>query len=124
MTGILTDERRYAISEIQKWNDKNFERELDSWCTEHEWNKSHQIRKIKRTSVKKFEKKRRIRENIKGIRDLILEEKWNITPEHKAWYYCTEKDSSVIFEVKVVVKGLNNYYRKNSWKHAEKFRKN
>ena len=29
--------------------------------------------------------------------------------------------SSVIFKVKGV-KGFNNYYRKNLWKHAEKFR--
>ena len=32
--------------------------------------------------------------------------------------------SSVIFKVKVGVKGFNNYYRINSGKHAEKFRRN
>ena len=32
--------------------------------------------------------------------------------------------SSVIFKVKVVIKGFNNYYRKKSWKYAEKFRRN
>ena len=32
--------------------------------------------------------------------------------------------SYVWFKVKVVVKGFNNYYTKNSWKYAEKFRRN
>ena len=32
--------------------------------------------------------------------------------------------SSSIFKVKVVVKAFDNYNRKNSGKHAEKFRRN
>ena len=32
------------------------------------------------------------------------------------------RKSSVIFIQKVVVKEFSNYNRKNSWKHAEKFR--
>ena len=31
--------------------------------------------------------------------------------------------SSVIFKVQIVVKAFDNYYRNNSWKHAQKFRR-
>ena len=32
--------------------------------------------------------------------------------------------SYVIFKMKVIVKEFNNYYTNNSWKYAEKFRRN